>query len=87
MVTKALGVLEFISSTFNLIETSSPTIPNLGDSSMINLLSFSSLFPVIKKFIGAKKFRLLILGVSLICPSEIIIAPANLLFGISPIKE
>jgi len=54
--TKALGTLAEVSSTLILISISSPTIPNLGADSIINLRSFSSFSPVSKKFIGALKF-------------------------------
>ena len=42
--TRALGTLIEISSIFIFISISSPTIPNLGADSIINLLSFSSFF-------------------------------------------
>ena len=86
--TKALGLLAEISSTLISMLISSPTIPNLGDDSIINLLSFSSLFPVSKTFIGDLKLKLSRrVGASEICPSVIIIAPANLSAGTSPIIE
>ena len=53
--TKALGTSEEVSSTLILIIISSPTIPNLGADSIINLLSFSFSSPESKKFIGALK--------------------------------